>query len=261
MSVWQRETGYRPPSDPWINGGAAARGAWGAIRGAKLQQLALQEVLEPLVHDAGAERASSAGNDPRRHSRPMLGAEFFGSPHNGACCCNESFTESPVISRGVIGTFGESSGNRHWRYSSHASIRPELVCILHLLFPLPDRSGDGPGRPPVLASQPARRGTLLHLVALTVPSDLSHGLARQDDISRWDGGQVAAWPPYPAPRLEAHSKTTWARSRRAGQLLLLARFDPEEVQNASPANPQAWQSGSGHPMTHPAHGPAGMGGN
>ena len=66
----------------------------------------------------------------------MLGAEFFGASHNRTCCRIEPFTESPVISRGVIGTFGESNGKSHWRNSNHASIRPELVRILHVLFPL-----------------------------------------------------------------------------------------------------------------------------
>jgi hypothetical protein len=95
------------------------------------------QVPEPLFHNAGAERASSASNHPFRNSPPMLGAEFFGRSHNGTCCRIEPFTESPVISRGVIGTLGESSGKRHWRNSNHASIRPELVRILHFLFPLP----------------------------------------------------------------------------------------------------------------------------
>jgi hypothetical protein len=54
------------------------------------------QVLEPLFHDAGAERASSASNHPFRKSRPMLGAEFFGRSHNGSCCRIEPFTESPL---------------------------------------------------------------------------------------------------------------------------------------------------------------------
>jgi hypothetical protein len=104
---------------------------------AMITSLLNSQVPEPLFHDAGAERASSASNHPSRNSLPMLGSEFFGRSHNGTCCRIESFAESPVISRGVVGTFGESSGNRHWRYNNHAGIRPELVRILHLLFLLP----------------------------------------------------------------------------------------------------------------------------
>src|SRR5262249_18425499 len=108
-------------------------------------------------HDAGAERASSASNHPLRYSRPMLGAEFFGPSQNRACCRIEPFTESPFISRGVIGTFGESNGKSHWRNSDHASIRPELVRILHVLFPLSRDFRERPRwGPPVLASQPVR---------------------------------------------------------------------------------------------------------
>jgi hypothetical protein len=66
----------------------------------------------------------------------MLGAEFFGPSENRTCCRIEPFPESPIISRGVIGTFGESNGKSHRRNSNHASIRPELVRILHVLFPL-----------------------------------------------------------------------------------------------------------------------------
>jgi hypothetical protein len=88
------------------------------------------------AHDAGAERASSASNHPPRNSRPMLCAEFLCPSQNRTCCRIEPFAESPVISRGVIGTFGESNGKSHWRNSNHARIRPELARVLHVLFPL-----------------------------------------------------------------------------------------------------------------------------
>jgi len=96
----------------------------------------LLKLFEHPAHDAGAERASSASNHPLRYSRPMLGAEFFGPSQNRTCSRIEPFPESPVISRGVIGTFSESNGKSHWRNSNHASVRPELVRILHVLFPL-----------------------------------------------------------------------------------------------------------------------------
>src|ERR1022692_1995595 len=67
----------------------------------------------------------------------MLGAEFFGRSQDRTCRRTEPFAESAVISRGIIGTFGNSSSNCHWRNSSHANVRPELVRILHSLFPLP----------------------------------------------------------------------------------------------------------------------------
>jgi hypothetical protein len=94
------------------------------------------KLFEHPAHDAGAERASSASNHPLRYSRPMLGAEFLGPSQNRTCSRIEPFPESPVISGGVIGTLGESNGKSHWRNSNHASIRPELVRILHVLFPL-----------------------------------------------------------------------------------------------------------------------------
>ncbi len=122
-----------------------------------IRNLLNSQVLESPAHDAGAERASSASNHPFRHSRPMLGAEVFGRSQNRTCCRIEPFTESPVISRGVIGTSGESSGNRHWGYSNHADIRPELVRILHLLFSSPmGLEETAPYGPPLLASQPVR---------------------------------------------------------------------------------------------------------
>ena len=96
----------------------------------------LLKLFEHPAHDAGAERASSASNHPLRYSRPMLGAEFFGPSQNRTCTRIEPFPESAVISRGVIGTFGESNGKSHWRNSNHASVRPKLVRILHVLLPL-----------------------------------------------------------------------------------------------------------------------------
>jgi hypothetical protein len=137
------------------------------------------QVLEPPAHDAGAERARSASNHPFRHSRPMLGAEVFGRSQNRTCCRIESFTESPVISRGVIGTSGESSGNRHWGYSNHADIRPELVRILHLLFSSPmGLEETAPVRAATSSITASTRqyhsqyaasaGTLLHFVVFTL---------------------------------------------------------------------------------------------
>jgi hypothetical protein len=91
-------------------------------------------MLERLAHDAGAERASRASDYSSRHSAPVLGAEVLGRFHNGTCRRIKTFIESSVISRRVVGTLGESSGNRHWRYRNHANIRPEFAFILHLLF-------------------------------------------------------------------------------------------------------------------------------
>jgi hypothetical protein len=93
-------------------------------------------VLEALSHDARAERAGGARYHPFRNNRPMLSAESFRRFHNRTCCRIESFAEGSVIGRGIIGTFSETSGNCHWRYSNHAGVRPELIRILHLLFPL-----------------------------------------------------------------------------------------------------------------------------
>ena len=126
-------------------------------------ELSNSQVLEPLSHDAGAERASSASNHAFRNSRCMFAAEFFGRFHNGASSRIEPFTEGPVVSRGVIGTLGESSGNRHRRYSNHADIRPEVVRILHLLFPLPERPAPVCGQARVhLITIMARTGTIGH---------------------------------------------------------------------------------------------------
>ncbi len=75
----------------------------------------------------------------------MLRTKLLGFLHNGACSCIEPLTESSIISRSVIGTFGESGRNRNWRYDNHAYIRPKLTRILHLIFPLSHEiSGDDP---------------------------------------------------------------------------------------------------------------------
>jgi hypothetical protein len=95
------------------------------------------QVPEALSHDARAERAGGARYHPFRNNRPVLSAESFRCPHNRTCCGVESFAEGSVIGRGIIGTFSDSSGNCYWRYSNHAGVRPELIRILHLLFPLP----------------------------------------------------------------------------------------------------------------------------
>ena len=63
----------------------------------------------------------------------MLRTKLPSFLHNGACSCIEPLTESSIISRSVIGTFGESGGNRNWRYNNHAYIRPKLTRILHLI--------------------------------------------------------------------------------------------------------------------------------
>jgi hypothetical protein len=161
----------------------------------------LLQLFEHPAHDAGTERASSASNHPLRYSRPMLGAESFGPSQNRTCSRIEPIPESPVISRGVIGTLGESNGKSHWRNSNHASVRPKLVRILHVLFPLMRLSGTTPCGAPVLASQPVcgQRGTLLHLVVFTM--------------------RVDHCPAHPSPAADRQSPSRTARQSRADSCL------------------------------------------
>jgi hypothetical protein len=102
-----------------------------------ISQVSESQVLEALPHDARAERAGGASYHSSGDNRPMLSAESLRRPQNRSCCRIESFAEGPLIGRGVIGTFSDSSGNCYWRYGNHAGVRPELIRILHLLFPLP----------------------------------------------------------------------------------------------------------------------------
>jgi hypothetical protein len=112
------------------------------------------EVLEPSAHDAGAERTGSTGDHSSCNSWAMLRTKFFGRPENGAGGCTEPFAESSMISRSVIGTFGEPSGNRNWCCDNDTGICPELIRILHFLFPPPHViPGDGLFAPSVMASQ------------------------------------------------------------------------------------------------------------
>src|SRR5713226_9159673 len=118
--------------------------------------LLIYEALEPYIHDASAERASSACKHSSCNSCRMLRTKLPGSLHNGPCSCIEPLTESSIISRSVIGAFGESGGNRNWRYNNHAYIRPKLTRILHLFSLSHEISGDNPCGPPIIASQPLR---------------------------------------------------------------------------------------------------------
>ena len=92
--------------------------------------------LEPFTYDAGAERASSAAHHPFCDSCPMLRTKSSGGPDNGARGCTEPVNECPIIGRSVIRAFGDSGGNCNWTYSNRTNFRPELVRVLHLLFPL-----------------------------------------------------------------------------------------------------------------------------
>jgi hypothetical protein len=110
--------------------------------------------LDPLIYDAGPERASSAAHDPFCDSCPMLRAKSSGRSDDGPCGCTESVNECPIIGRSVIGAFGDSGNNRNWTYSNRTNIRPELVRVLHALFPSPHRSHEtAPCRSSVTASQ------------------------------------------------------------------------------------------------------------
>jgi hypothetical protein len=99
--------------------------------------LSESEVPEPSAHDAGAERTGGTGDHSSCNSWAMLRTKFFGRPENGAGGCAEPFAESSFVSRSVVGAFGEPSGNRNWRCDNDAGICPELIRILHFLFPPP----------------------------------------------------------------------------------------------------------------------------
>src|SRR5713101_1147245 len=118
--------------------------------------LLIYQAPEPYIHEAGAERASSACKHSSCNSCRMLRTKLLGFLHDGACSRIEPRTESPIISRSVIGTFGEPGGNRNWRYNNHAYIRPELTRILHPFFLSHEIPGGGPRRPPTIASRPLR---------------------------------------------------------------------------------------------------------
>jgi hypothetical protein len=91
------------------------------------------------VHDTGAERASSACNHAFGDGWAMLRTEILSGPDNRARNPIEPFDESSVVSRSVIGTLGQSSGNRNWRYDNRADIRPEFIFIFILHLPIPSR--------------------------------------------------------------------------------------------------------------------------
>jgi hypothetical protein len=92
--------------------------------------------LDPFVYDAGAERASSAAHHPFCDRCPVLRAKPSGRFDDGACGGAEPVNECSIIGRSVIGAFGDSGRNCNWAYSNRTNIRPELVRVLQLLFPL-----------------------------------------------------------------------------------------------------------------------------
>jgi hypothetical protein len=92
---------------------------------------------QAFAHETRAERASSACNHAFGDGWAMLRAEILPCPDNWVRSRAEPFDESSVVSRSVIGTLGQSSGNRNWCYDNRADVRPEFTFILHLPFPLP----------------------------------------------------------------------------------------------------------------------------
>ena len=127
------------------------RGIWN-----RQSLLLTDDPLEPSAHDAGAEHAGGAGHHALCDRRAVLRAEPPGCPDNRVRGGAEPFNESPVIGRSVVGAFGESSGNRNWRYSNRANLGPEFVFLLHLLLHSPTRSQEtAPYGPSATASQSA----------------------------------------------------------------------------------------------------------
>src|SRR5262245_35668538 len=121
----------------------------------------------------------------------MLGAEFSGRSHNRTSCSIKPFAKSSVIRRSVVGTFGESSGNRHRRYSNHANIRPEVVRILHLLSPpgktLENGRADHNQLRPNVQRQLARR--VVHLITIMARAGtICHGPALHPQMWREGSG-------------------------------------------------------------------------
>src|SRR5580704_10969209 len=84
------------------------------------------------VQDTGAERAGCAGHHALGDGGAMLRAKILPGPDDRGCRPGEPVDESPVVSRRVIGTFGQSSRNGNWCYGDRADVLPELALVLHL---------------------------------------------------------------------------------------------------------------------------------
>jgi len=84
------------------------------------------------VHDTGAECAGRAGDHSLGEGGAVLRTEILPGPDDWRRCPVEPFDESPVVSRSVIGTFGQSSRNRNWCYDDRTDVLPEFTLVLHL---------------------------------------------------------------------------------------------------------------------------------
>jgi len=88
--------------------------------------LLIYQAPEPYIHDAGAERASSACKHSSCNSCRMLRTKLLGFLHDGACSCIEPRTESPIISR--------SAGRDNVSWTGECDIDLSAACCPVLLW-------------------------------------------------------------------------------------------------------------------------------
>src|ERR1700687_5840130 len=108
----------------------------GAPGGCVVPRLSSESQWAPAcVQDAAAECAAGAGHHSLGDGRAMFRTEVLSGLDNRGGSPGESLDERSVVSRSVIGTLGQSGGDRNWCHDDRADVRPELALVLHVPFP------------------------------------------------------------------------------------------------------------------------------
>jgi len=128
--TWIRRTWF-PTSLAPCPGGLALNPGWSGERWRGPASLE-PYVLERPTDYAGTDRGSGTADNSLGNSWPVFGAELLCAKYYGLCRSVESLGEGPAASRGVVGTSGNSGGNRDWRCSDGNNVRPEVIRLLHL---------------------------------------------------------------------------------------------------------------------------------
>src|ERR1700722_14296872 len=210
-SLWSSESGL----GSGIGGSGGNTAAFNCMTGPPVDPMSLlawaksrrrSELQGPqaCVHDTGAECAGRAGDHSLGEGGAVLRTEILPGPDDWRRCPVESFDESPVVSRSVIGTFGQSSRNRNWCNGDRTDVLPELTLVLHLPLHLPLNNAKSICAGHQLYDTPGRSasdcGRIYSFLASSCPAmrGCARGLA---PTSAGDlGPQPGAVPPARRPR-------------------------------------------------------------